>query len=300
MSKRLTIASGLAAVLCACSSAEKPALQSSDAHIAAVFNAPGGVVCIQLIASSANRTASKTFTVTAGQSTVSLSMTGIPTGKVLFSGQAFNIPCANVFTGAVPAWIADDVTAIVNASGPATVQLTFRGNGSANVGGNFVGDDYATTTLAGSGVQGHADLNGGAALFEGPNSLALSADGSTLYVGDRNFAPAPGGTIGMTTRAVNPVTGQVTTLAGSPTASGTADGPGASARFVRLFSLALSGSDLLIADRCAIRKMSTFPPFNVTTLIGTRRANNANLWDCTQPTSTMGQNDFDIAARGST
>ncbi len=283
MSMRIASALGTAALLCACSGSSQKTMQSSDVHVAALFNAPGGVVCIQLVASNAVRSASKTFTVAPGQSTISLTMTGIPTGNVLFSGQAFNIACGAITTGAVPTWVADDVTANVNASGTASVQLKFRGNGSANVGGNFVGDDYTVTTLAGSGAQGNADLIGAAALFEGPNSAALSADGATLFVGDRNFDPVSFATIGMSIRAV---------------ASGTADGPGATARFVRLFAVALSGTDLLIADRCAIRKMSTAAPYNVTTLLGTRNVANPNLWACGPAASILSGSDLDIAVRG--
>ncbi len=71
----------------------------------------------------------------------------------------------------------------------------------------------------------------------------------------------------------------------------------ASARFSRLFSVALSGNNLLIADRCAIRSMSTTAPFNVTTLVGTRAAN-PNLWDCGPAASTLGDQDLDLAVRG--
>jgi hypothetical protein len=216
----------------------------------------------------------------------------------LFSGQAFDAPCGALDGSVLPSWVADDVTAKVNANTAASVQLKFRGKGSATVGGNFVGDDYTVTTLAGSGTQGSADLTGAAALFEGPNGLALSADGTTLFVDDRNTDPVSGANLGMTIRAIDTATGQVTTLAGSATQIGTTDGPGANARFVRLFSVALSGTDLLIADRCAIRKMSTAAPYNVTTLIGTRSTTNPNAWNCSPTVSQLSTSDLDLAVRG--
>jgi hypothetical protein len=227
-------------------------------------------------------------------------MIGIPTGTVMFSGQAFNLACGLVDSSVVPSWVADDVTAQVDPNVVASVQLKFRGNGRANVGGNFVGNDYTVTTIAGmGGTFGSADGVGAAARFAGPNGLALSADGTTLFVDDRNFDPVTGLTLGMTIRTVNTATGLTTTVAGSATQSGTADGPGVNARFSRLFAVALSGTNLLIADRCAIRSMSTAAPYTVTTLIGTRQAANPNQWNCSPAVSVLSAQDLDLVARGS-
>jgi hypothetical protein len=299
MTIRFLAALSGAALACACSGSNPKMLPSSTVQVAALFTTPGGVICIKLVASNAMRSTSKTFSVTPGQSTVSLTMTGIPTGNVMFSGQAFNIACGFIDSSVVPTWVADDVTATVNANTAASVQLKFRGNGTANVGGNFVGDNYTVTTIAGAGTQGSAAAPARSALFEGPNGLALSADGTTLFVDDRNFDPVTFATVGMTIRSVDTTTGQVTTLAGSATQSGTADGPGANARFSRLFAVALSGTNLLIADRCAIRSMSTSAPYTVTTLVGIRSTTNPNLWDCRPAVSVLSGSDLDIAVRGS-
>ncbi len=96
------------------------------------------------------------------------------------------------------------------------------------------------TTLAGAPRQpGSLDGPGTAARFQEPEGLALDANGH-LYIGDtdnnaiRMFAVA---------------TGAVTTIAGTPGMSGSADGVGAQARFSKPTALALDGSgNLYIID----------------------------------------------------
>lgn len=287
-----------AAVVCACTGSGQKELQVSQARVDALFNSPSGVSCIQVIASAPLRSAAQTFSVTPGQNTAALLMNGVPTGTVMFSGQAFGVACAFVDITTQPTWVADDVTLHVNAGPPVSVQLNFHARTNATVGVNFGADAYTVTTIAGvGGLPGTADGIGALARFAGPNDCALSPDGTKLFVGDRNDGNAGGQ--GMAIRQIDLATGAVTTIAGSLTALGTADGPGATARFSRLFSMAFSGSNLLIADRCAIRSMSTTPPFNVTTLLGTRLAANPNAWDCSPAASQLGAQDLDIAVRGS-
>jgi hypothetical protein len=298
MSIRHLATAGAAALACACSGSQQKVLPVADARVDALFNTPSGVSCIQLIASAPSRTANRMFSVTPGQNTASLLLNGVPTGTVIFSGQAFNLACGFVDITTQPSWVADDVTLQVNPGPPISVQLNFHARTNANVGVNFTGDAYTVTTIAGTGtVPGIADGVGAAARFAGPNSALLSADRTKLFIGDRNTDPNTGANLGMAIRLLDLGTGAVTTVAGSLTASGTADGPGATARFNRLFSLALSGTNLLIADRCAIRSMSTTAPFNVTTLIGIRSAN-PDVWDCRPAVSTLGAQDLDIAVRG--
>jgi sugar lactone lactonase YvrE len=77
------------------------------------------------------------------------------------------------------------------------------------------------TTLAGyAGSQGATDGTGSAARFKGPQGLARAASGDLLVVDTNN----------QTLRLVSPA-GVVTTLAGSPGLTGTADGTGSAARF---------------------------------------------------------------------
>lgn len=293
---RSVLALSALALCAACNHQSSEKVELSEARVATVFSAPSGVQCIELVATSPSKMTSKLFGVSSGQSTTSLSLTGVPTGNVMFSGLAFNDPCAFISGNSAASWVADDVTVHVNAGNTAQVQLTFHSSASAIVSGDFAGDDYTVTTIAGvGGTQWTAA--GPASLFAGPNDLALSADGRTLYVGDRNDTPVIGA--GMAIRAVDTTTGAVTTLAGSLSATGTDDGPGTSARFSRLFGMALSGSNLLIADRCAIRSMSTISPYTVTTLVGTRRAANPAQWDCSPATTPLGNQDLDIVVRGS-
>jgi hypothetical protein len=298
MSNRSLAALGAAVLVCACSASEQKPLPMTDARVDALFSTPTGVSCIQLIATTPTRSASKTFSVTPGQGTTALTFNAIPTGSVMFSGQAFDVPCGFVVPGSEPTWIADDLTLQVSAGPPVSVQLNFHAKGNAIVGANFTGDAYTVTTIAGAGgVPGTADGIGAAARFAGPNSAALSADRTKLFIGDRNLGTV-GGVQGIAIRMVDLATGAVSTVAGSLTQVGTADGPGTTARFSRTFSVAFSGNNLLIADRCAIRSMSTTPPFNVTTLVGTRLAADPTRWDCSPGVSTLGDQDLDLAVRG--
>ncbi|HSN74476.1 MAG TPA: hypothetical protein VL334_05185 [Anaerolineae bacterium] len=100
----------------------------------------------------------------------------------------------------------------------------------------------AVTTIAGSpGASGSADGVGAAARFRWPRGLALSPDESYLLIAD---------TENHTIRRLDLLTYAVTTVAGSPGASGYADGVGSAVRLERPHGIAISpdGSYALIAD----------------------------------------------------
>jgi hypothetical protein len=92
------------------------------------------------------------------------------------------------------------------------------------------------TTLAGSGTSGAADGTGAAAQFASPNGIAVDGD-LNVYVADSG---------NHTIRRITPA-GVVTTLAGSPGLTGTADGTAGAARFNFPQGLVFDGSANLFA-----------------------------------------------------
>jgi sugar lactone lactonase YvrE len=94
------------------------------------------------------------------------------------------------------------------------------------------------TTLAGqAGVQGSADGTGAAATFNSP--YGITTDGTNLYVADSG---------NNTIRQIVIATGAVSTLAGSATAWGLADGTGAAATFQAPQGITTDGTNLYVAD----------------------------------------------------
>ena len=278
---RACLAACMAAIV-ACGS--NPPSEGS-VQIDALFSVPSsGVSCVRLIASGMRKSVQKDFAVSSGQSTVSLDMHAIPTGTVMFSGNAYAEACGSITSSSIPTWLADDVTVTITPGPPVPVQLNFHANGNAAVAGNFIPDSFLVSTLAGAGgTPGSVDASGTAARFGGP--IALAFDGAdALYVAD--WTTTGFATSGMSIRRVSVSTGAVTTLAGSPTQVGNSDGAGGAARFTLLLGISLSGSTLYVADRCAVRAMVTAAPYTVTTLLGTR--DGGGSWNCSTSASALG------------
>ena len=139
------------------------------------------------------------------------------------------------------------------------------------VGGNWLYNDYtyAAYVSAGGyywsnyaglpGVYGYANGIGSGAEFDLPSGITIDGSGN-LYVGDSG---------NNVIRKISP-TGMVTALAGNPSASGTADGPGGVAQFNNPRGVAVAGNGYVyVADagNNTIRKIS--PTGMVTTLAGT-------------------------------
>ena len=100
----------------------------------------------------------------------------------------------------------------------------------------------AVSTVAGSGRAGFANhATGTNAQFNNPSGLAVSKDGSTLYVADL---------VNHRIRAINlaSATKAVTTIAGSGTAGFADNTTGTSAQFNSPIGLAVSGNTLYVTD----------------------------------------------------
>ena len=131
------------------------------------------------------------------------------------------------------------------------------------------------TTLAGSpGVAGSTDGTGSAALFRGPQGLAIDGGGN-LYVADTN---------NHTIRKVVPSTGVVTTIAGLAGISGSADGLGSGALFNFPSGIAVDGAgNLYVADTDNHTIRAVSPAGQVSTLAGS--AGNSGGADGTRSTA---------------
>lgn len=95
----------------------------------------------------------------------------------------------------------------------------------------------AVTTLAGTGSMGSQDGSALSASFNYPTSIA--ENGGILYIAD---------TGNNTIRKLDLATSLVSTLAGNPSQSGTADGTGTAAEFNNPTGLATDGTYLYVAD----------------------------------------------------
>jgi hypothetical protein len=170
----------------------------------------------------------------------------------------------------------DGVKSAARFNGP--VGLSVDGNGNifvADTSNNTVREVSASglvSTVIGAGNnRSNRDGNGSAAQFNSPDGVAVDLNGN-VFVGD---------TADETIRKISP-TGVVTTLAGSPGMSGTADGTGSAARFFHPTCLAIDASDnIYVADtgNNSIRKVT--PDGVVTTFAGLSGPNNFGSADGT-------------------
>jgi len=120
-------------------------------------------------------------------------------------------------------------------------------------------DGHQTVFVGKNGVPGSLDGKGGAARLAGPSQLAFDRQGN-LYFGDGNG-------LGETIRKISRA-GVVTTLAGSPTEFGSADGAGSDARFGGAEGVAVDkAGNIFVADANDTIRMIT-PDNFVTTIAG--------------------------------
>jgi len=215
---------------------------------AARFNYPadaavdsGGNICVADTYNHTIRKVTPTGTVTtlAGQAGVSGSADGTGTAA------RFKHPAGAAVDGAGNIYVADTDNDTIRKITPAGV----------------------VSTLAGTpGVSGSADGTGSAASFNGLSGIVVDSAGN-LYVAD---------TLNHTIRRITPG-GAVATVAGTPGASGSADGAGSVARFHGPQGLALDGGgNLYVADtnNDTIRKV-VLSNWAVTTVAGQAGASGA-------------------------
>ena len=224
--------------------------------------------------------------------TPALGITPAVTGVSVFGTTVFlTATSQDTVIGDTSNVIAGGQNLVGSADGPAASARFFHPTGLATDGaGNLyiadTGNDTirvlgvggSVSTLAGSPeAAGAVDATGAAARFNGPTALAVGVDGS-VYVAD---------TDNQTIRKIT-ATGVVTTLAGSPGISGSADGTGTTARFNAPAGVAVDASgNVYVGDsgNYTVRKIT--PGGVVTTMAGT--AGHSALTDGTGTTASFAQ-----------
>ncbi|MNK73395.1 Serine/threonine-protein kinase PknD [compost metagenome] len=184
------------------------------------------------------------------------------------------------------------------ADGTGTAAKFYLASGiEADASGNlYVTDNYnyrirkitpqgVVTTFAGLGTNGTADGTSAAAQFSLPNDLTIDAAG-TIYVADwANHR----------IRKIDPVTGQVTTVAGST--QGFADGIGSAAKFNNPYGIAVDAAGtIFVADgfNSRIRKINPVTK-QVSTFAGSGTGGNADGTGAAAQFSTPLKLTFDTA-----
>jgi sugar lactone lactonase YvrE len=212
------------------------ALKPGSNYAVSIATVPSGQQCSIADASGSISNAVTDVAVSCATPTLSLVAGGLGgTGNIDGPGSAarFNFPTDVALDASGNLYVADVYNQTVRKISPAGLVTTLAGN---------------------PGHMGTADGLGSAALFNDPATLAVDPTGN-VYVAD-------GGA--NTIRRITP-DGTVTTIAGSPYTSGTADGTGAMARFSQVGGIEMTASgSLLLTDNTRIRSIT--PAGNVSTV----------------------------------
>ncbi|MFT3926344.1 MAG: hypothetical protein QM778_27610 [Myxococcales bacterium] len=98
--------------------------------------APADAQCLRVSVQGSARSLTKLLPLTNGQSSI-FRLEGLPVGLTSFTGEAFNAPCAGVFTNSVRSWYSEPVQAQVKVSPAVHVVLEMIRNGRAEVAVDF-------------------------------------------------------------------------------------------------------------------------------------------------------------------
>jgi alpha-tubulin suppressor-like RCC1 family protein len=126
----------------------------------AITQAPADVSCLRVTVTG-SRTEVRLLDVTPGQSTV-FTLSGLPLGLDVFTGDAFTPGCGALGMAPVPSWVSDPVQATLAAGVAADVTLTLHHTGAGSVSIDFPPD--GTGGAAGmmmGGMGGAAGMMGG-------------------------------------------------------------------------------------------------------------------------------------------
>jgi len=141
MSKRMLALCAFVAVPfvgAGCSSVDDLDSEGTASAVIAITTVPTGVQCVNITATG-SRVATSSFSVTTGIA-ATLSMTGLPTGSVTFSGNAFAAACPSVLATDVPTYVGVPTVAQLSTTAVTQVTLPMAKNGRASVTLDFEGD----------------------------------------------------------------------------------------------------------------------------------------------------------------
>ncbi len=119
----------------ACATVAETEASPSDVEGAATLalvKAPADASCLRVDIESSARKLTRLLPLTPGKA-ASFRLEGLPTGRVAFTGNAFNAPCEGVFTNSIPSWYSDLTYAQVQVVQTAHVLLEMIRNGRAAV-----------------------------------------------------------------------------------------------------------------------------------------------------------------------
>ncbi len=171
----------------------------------AVAAPPSGVGCLR-VTTAGTRTVVKTLAITAGVP-VSSSLTGLPTGMVAVTAEAFAEACAMVTPSSNPSWTGDPINVTLAAGVVTPVQLIMRQNGRLSLSVEWdtgVADGGTTTVCPGCAQLSvpllaeneqaiylvnmfAAPVNAGASVSARVCAVSGSGGGIQLLVEDANF-----------------------------------------------------------------------------------------------------------------